>query len=266
MSMAEMIPQRERSGSNKFLVRMLVVLVVCGMLGGVLIFVLIKNSSPQKATTAKTTTTKDSSSTNTTKKTTRSATETTPKSLSLASISTIPIYTEDLTTVPNLLFPYLQKNYGTSGYYRVTIQDKRTNVYIGLRQFFNIYGITAPAGFYDATNDDFILFIYSNKGTNRLGFAANVKDSSALATAMNNWEGSMMQDTDNLFKKLGRKTQTPSGSMKFASSAGANQYRCLSFIPASDNFSLCYAVYNEKYFIFSTSAESIVNVFNQLPK
>jgi hypothetical protein len=71
-----------------------------------------------------------------------------------------------------------------------------------------------------------------------------------------------------MFKLLGRKTQEQTDSMEFKSATAANggQYRLMSFLPAEDNFAIAWINYKQKYFIFSTSNESMNKIFDQLPK
>jgi hypothetical protein len=186
----------------------------------------------------------------------------------LAVISTIPIYTEDLASIPNLISPYLQTPLGSNGYYRISMQNKKDNTKVGLRQFFSIYKINAPQTIYNTASDDFTLFIYSNNGRNRIGFIAPTTDADGLSTVMTGWEGSMQADTDNLFKLLGRKAQPPTSETRFTSASTANgtAYRAMAFAPAGDNYSIAYTVYNGKYLIFTTSKDSLEKIFDQLQK
>jgi hypothetical protein len=257
------------SGNSKLLVRILVILAVVIVIGIALAIILTKNKSsifikgptdnqPAGQTDAKppageTPTTGDGKK------------ETT---VSLAVINTIPIYTENLASVPNLISPYLLAKMESNGYYRIVIQNKKDNTTVGLRQFFDIYKVNAPPLFFSSVSDDFTLFIYSNNGKNRIGFATLITNTNNLQAVMKDWEGSLMQDTDNLFKLLGRKTQSQTANVKFAAANTANgiQYRSMDFLPASDNFSLAYAIYNDKYLIFTTSKDSMGKIFDQLPK
>jgi len=259
------------SEKNKILPRVLVVLAIVGILAVILVIVLTKDNAPAATKTPAATDSTETVKNNKVPAATDSKDGETKKdtnSSPLAVISTIPILTEDLASVPNLISPSLQKSLGANGYYRVTIQNKKDNTKVGLRQFFNIYKVNAPALFYASVSDDFTLFIYSNNGRNRIGFVAPITDSKTLATAVEGWEGSMMQDTANLFKLLGRKTQTQTDNIRFTSSSTPSgaEYRSMDFVPADDNFSIAYATHNGKYFIFTTSKDSLTKIFDQLPK
>ena len=258
----------KQKGSNKLFVRVMVVLVIVAVLGIALVVLLTRNNSPVTVKAPETngaTTSKTGKTVPATGNDTGTAKNTTS---SLAVVSTIPIYTEDLASVPNLIAPYLQTPLGSNGYYRVSIQNKTDNTKVGLKQFFNIYKINAPQVLYSSVSDDFTLFIYSNNGRNRIGFIVPVTNADMLTTTMQGWEGSMQQDTDNFFKLLGRKTQSQASSLKFNSDNAANgtAYRSMDFAPEGDNFSIAYAVYNSKYLIFTTSKDSLEKIFDQLQK
>ena len=258
------------SGKNKLLPRVLVILAAIGILAAILIVILTKNNSPaeKNQNTNNPVTIKNSKTPNENDPENPDETKKEANQSPLATISTIPVLTEDLASVPNLISPSLQTPLGSNGYYRVTVQNKKNNTRVGLRQFFDIYKIEAPSLLYSAVNDDFTLFIYSNNGRNRIGLVAAITNAKTLSTAIEGWEGSMVQDTDNLFKLLGRKTQTQADKIKFSSGSGSGgaPYRFAEFSPAGDNFSIAYAIYKDKYFIFTTSKDSLAKIFDQLPK
>jgi len=271
----EEIIYKNKEGS-KFLIRVFVILLLLGIIGVFLAFILIKNNAPastKKPTSQSPTaispnekTKSETSPENNEEKTTEK--EKSKQVSDLSVISTIPIYTEDLASVPSLILPYLQTSLGTNGYCRVSIQNKKDNTLVGLRQFFNIYKINAPSSFYSSVNDDFTLFIYSNSGKSRLGFVSAVINLNSLNSAISTWKTTIKQDTDNLFRSIGRKTQDAQKNYPFETKttpSGA-KYQSMAFLPASDNFSLNLAIYNDKYFIFTTSADSMSKIFDQLPK
>ncbi|MFZ3074069.1 MAG: hypothetical protein WA093_03000 [Minisyncoccales bacterium] len=263
--------QLKPTGKNKILARALVIVALIGIIGIILAVVLTKNNTPtiiKKTTGGNSTTTTTGKKIDTTEPTAENNKKNNGESPYMATVSTIPIYTEDLASVPNLLSPYLQTSLGSTGYYQVSIVDKKNNSKIGLKQFFNIYKINAPEIFYSSVSDDFTLFIYSNNGKNRLGFVTSAGNAESLETAMEGWEGSLRTDTDNLFKLLGRKTQDPEKELRFKTedSTGGTEYRSMVFLPETDNFSINWAIYNDKYFIFATSADTLKKTFDQLPK
>jgi len=260
----------EPKAKNKFLIRMLVIFILAGILGIAMVMILSKNSDAPvvkktaniPAKTATTTSTEGEKQTPP-----ENENKNNPQPSTLAVISTISIYTEDLASVPNLILPYLRKSLGNAGYYKISLQNKKTNSDIGLKQFLNIFKVNAPTLFYSSVSDDFTLFIYSNNGKNRIGFVTAVTNAESLETAMEGWKGSIAQDTDNLFKLIGRKTQPETSTLKFNSANGGSaQYQTMNFVPAEDNFSIAWAIYQQKHFVFSTSNESISKIFDQLPK
>jgi hypothetical protein len=101
-----------------------------------------------------------------------------------------------------------------------------------------------------------------------MGFVTATDSGADLKKAMTDWEPNLATNTDNLFKFLGRKTQSATATLKFDSDATSDniQYRTLAFSPATDNYSIAYTVYKNKYLVFSTSNESLIKIFAQLPK
>ena len=257
----------EKPGGNKMMVRILVVLLVVAVIGIALALILTKNNSPaptKKDDPTKTDTTKTGSSKDDSPDTGNDNRQLT----TLATVSTIPIVTDDLASVPNLILPYTKTTLDEAGYHKITIQNKKNNTYVGLRQFLNIYKINAPSAFYSSVNDDFILFIYANKTKNRIGFATQINDEQGIKTAMNDWEEKMVSDTNNFYNLIGRKTQDDPDSLEFKSNTASNGtvYRSLTFAPAADTYTISYAIYNSKWLIFTTSEEALIKIFDQLPK
>ncbi|MCU0652641.1 MAG: hypothetical protein MUD10_00080 [Candidatus Pacebacteria bacterium] len=261
---ADQVIGASKTGGNKTLVRIIVVLVLLGILGIAITLVLLKNGSPTP------TGGEEPSEETTIKKPGEEETPAKPvkPTTTLAVLETKTIYTEDAASIPNVLFPYLQSPFDSDGYYRIIIQNKKDKTNISLRQFFSVFKVTAPASFYSAASDDFILFIYANKGKNRLGIVTTTDNANGLKKALADWEPNMVANTDNLFKFLGRKTQSATATLKFDSDATSDnvQYRTLVFSPATDNYAIAYTIYKEKYLALTTSNEAMIKIFNQLPK
>ena len=138
---------------------------------------------------------------------------------------------------------------------------------MGLRQLFDIFKIKAPSGLLNDLNNDATIFLYSNQGQNRFGFIASTSSTADVAQIMKGWENTMEQDTDGLFKFLGKKlpSKTP-GNFQNAT-AGTQQvvYRYNFFQPDSANLGICYTTY-KNYLIFASSANSLTQIFSQLPQ
>jgi len=83
---------------------------------------------------------------------------------------------------------------------------------------------------------------------------------------MRGWETTIDQDTDALFKFLGKK-QAPKQPGVFQNGVSNNNipYRYIYFQPESANLGIFYAVY-QNYFIFTSSAQSLTQIFDQLPQ
>jgi hypothetical protein len=255
-------PSAEKSGGNKFVIGLLIVFLLAGILGIVLVVALSQNN--RELITKK-------PSTQTPQTATTTATGEAGKKIDtsiLSVVSTITIYADDLNNIPNSIFPYLQKSLGDNGYYRILIKNKKNDSIVGLRQFFNIYKINAPSLFYTSIDDNFTLFIYANNNQNRLGFITEIKKYDSLRTALNSWEKTAVADTNDLFKLINRKNQDNSDSLKFndTNASSGIKYRSMSFSPTSDNFAIAWIAYKEKYFIFTTSNDSMAKIFSQLPK
>ena len=254
---------KPKAGGNKFLARIIVILILAGILGIIMVVILSKNN--ESIVVKKTDKSEETKPSDRTKE--EQPKKDTEKASPLSFISTITIYTEDSNNVPNSIYPYLKKDFGTNGYYELSLQNRQTNTKIGLKQFFDIYKINAPSIFYAALSNDFTVFLYSNNGQNRIGFLTEIINSNLLETALSGWEQSVAQDTDNFFKLLGRKTQTASTpEFNDIAATSGTSYRLMEFTPIQDNFALAWANYKQKYFIFSTSDNSITKIFDQLPK
>jgi len=259
----------ERPTGNKMMVRILVVLLLLAIVGIALALILRKNESTTPAKNNETETKTDTTAKTNSDKDDSSGTMKNDRQLTtLATISTIPIVTDDLASVPNLILPYTKTTLEETGYHKLVIQNKKNNTYVGLKQFLNIYKINAPSAFYSSVSDDFILFIYANKTKNRIGFATQVTDEQGIKAAMSDWEERIVADTNNFYNLIGRKTQNDPDSLEFKSNTASNGtvYRSLTFAPGSDAYTISYAVYNSKWLIFTTSEEALIKIFDQLPK
>jgi len=85
---------------------------------------------------------------------------------------------------------------------------------------------------------------------------------------MTNWEPKMVSDMNNFYNLIGRKAQDNPETLQFKSNTTANGvfYRSLTFTPATDAYTISYAIYNSKWLIFTTSEEALIKIFDQLTK
>lgn len=164
----------------------------------------------------------------------------------------------DITAIPQMVSQIMQKTYENEGYSRILFQNTKENKIIGLKEFMSAFPVTVPEKILAGLEDDFTLFVYSSKGTNRLGFVA--KTNSDISSEVSLWEKTMEADTQNLFAVLGKKDKALASSFKSSSYQG-NAFRFLTI--SKDDFGICYSLFNN-YFIFATSFESIKGSFGAL--
>ena len=247
------------SKKSNLLARILIIFAVIAVLGIVLAVILIKNGGEPVVV-------KDDP------KPAGGATSNPPEEKPAApaivtTISTVTIYVDNIANIPSSISPYMRKKFDANGYHALSIIDKSTGKKIGLKQFFNAYKVSAPSVLYNSVKDDCEFFIYANNGKNRIGFAAGITNTAMIEPAMAGWEGSIVKDTENLFRLLGRKALDESGSFSFADGGTASAtYKIMNFAPPEDEFAIAWTNYRQTYFIFSTSNNSMIKIFNQLPK
>ncbi len=187
-----------------------------------------------------------------------------PASL-IAAISTLNIKANDDSGVPDALSGYLQRKFEGEGYYRILVQNKN-NDYLGFKEFLALFNTHIPDGLFSHLTNNFTLFIYASKGDNRLGFVAEISDPAGLDALLKKWEGTMEKDFDGLLKFLGKtKNASPSFFKTGTIPNSKTTFRYLSFPlpPSNINSGLCYAT-TDKYFILTSSGESLIKIFNQL--
>jgi len=160
-----------------------------------------------------------------------------------------------------IALPQLLSNiFEPDSFTRVLIENKKENKVLGLKEFFEVFGIETPEGLLDKFGDDFTLFIYSSQDTNRLGFVTEVLDKEGLADLLVSWENTMESDTENLFTVLGKEGLASISYFRTASYQG-RVFRYISFPP--DNFGICWAIIDD-YFLFTSSGESMIKLMNLL--
>jgi len=77
----------------------------------------------------------------------------------ISTVSTNTIITDNVNSLQALIAPYLITNRATDGYYRLLIQNKQTDSYIGLRQLFDAFQVKPPAALLRDLNDE-ATFLY----------------------------------------------------------------------------------------------------------
>ena len=187
-----------------------------------------------------------------------------PASL-ITAISTLNIKANDDSGVPDALSAYLLRKFEGEGYYRILVQNKN-NDYLGLKEFLALFNTNIPDSLFSHLTNNFTLFVYASKGDNRLGFVAEISDPTGLDSLLKKWEGTMEKDFDGLLKFLGKtKNASPSFFKTGTIPNSKTTFRYLSFPlpPSNINSGLCYAT-TDKYFILTSSGESLIKIFNQL--
>jgi len=256
----------------------LVVLLIFAVIGGVGTFIMLSKmqqaapkppvkTTEKKQTVTKTATAQQNQTGNGANQTPAQTTPGgAPQSL-ISTVSNISIITDNLSSVPSLISPYLTTNRDVDGYYRLLILDKTNNTYISLRQLFDIFKIKSPAALLNDLGENATIFLYSNRGQNRFGFIASTSNASGVAQIMKGWENTMERDGDGLFKFLG-KQQSSKQPGEFQNGMTGDQqmtYRYIFFQPESANLGICYGTYRN-YFIFASSVEGLTQIISQLPQ
>lgn len=173
-----------------------------------------------------------------------------------------PVGVADTATgTASALFENLVKPFAPSTFNRILLLKEGADAFMGLKEFFDAFQIQTPAGLVDKLDNGFNLFVYSNdKGANSLGFIAKINDPTGLADMLSAWEGTIGQDTANLFSVLGKTGPGTTSAFKQATRAGVT-FRYVSFKP--DNLGICWAISGDK-FIFTSSGETMIKTIDKL--
>jgi hypothetical protein len=167
----------------------------------------------------------------------------------------------DVTTETNpALASILSIPFPDNIFNRILLIGEGASQYIGLREFFNLLPMVAPQNVLEKLDNEFTLFVYSNKGVNRLGFVARISDQTGLTDAISSWESTMEADTTSLFNLLGKTGSGPTAAFKSATKTGVT-FRYLSFKP--DNLGICWAITGDR-FIFTSSGEAMIKTIDKL--
>ena len=145
---------------------------------------------------------------------------------------------------------------------RILIKNPKENKILGLKEFFELFEIKAPAALFNKLNNNFTLFVYSSQGINRLGFATKIEQEQELINLLNSWEPSMEQDTEELFKVLGKQDPALASSFKEAVREEV-AFRFLTISKA--DFGICYASIDD-YFVFTTSFGGMEKAIEKIKK
>ncbi|HOX30372.1 MAG TPA: hypothetical protein P5080_04480 [Candidatus Paceibacterota bacterium] len=278
LSLSEDLPAKSSSG-KKLMIRILILLVSLAVIGGIVLIVFTKKSNDkpneEEPNTEEPAGDDDSTGDDDNDDSTGdddnddstgdddSEPPAEPTSL-ISTVSTLNIK-GDGTDIPDKLSAYLERKFEGEGYYRILIQNK-DDEYIGVREFFDLFDSKTPDNLFDHLSGNFTLFVYASKGDNRLGLIAEISDPDGFESLMKKWETTMEKDLGGFFKFLGKtKNASPSFFKTGSIPNSQTKFRYLSFPlpPSNTNSGLCYAS-NDKYFILTSSGESLIKIFNQL--
>jgi hypothetical protein len=275
--LTEDLPEKS-SGGKKLMIRVLILLVCLAVIGGIVLMVFTKkstdngnklnseepagddDSSPDDDSSGD----DDSSPDDDSSGDDDSQPPTEPASL-ITAISTLDIKGSGSADIPDKLNAYLESKFEGEGYYRILIQNEKKE-YFGVKEFLGLFNSKTPSGLFDHLTNNFTLFVYASKGDNRLGFVAEISNPEGFENLVKKWEGTMEKDLDGWFKFQGKtKNASPSFFKTGSVPNSGTKFRYLSFPlpPSNTNSGLCYAV-TDKYFILTSSGESLIKVFNQL--
>ncbi len=160
--------------------------------------------------------------------------------------------------IPLLLSQIIKEDLGENQLTRILIKNTEENKILGLKEFFESFAVTSPQDFYEKTENNFTLFIYSSQGENRLGFIVETKEE--LLSLLKDWETTMEADFEDLFLVLGKTGPAPISEFKEAGYED-EVFRYLSF--PSENFGVCWALV-DNYFILTSSGESILRTIDKI--
>jgi len=157
------------------------------------------------------------------------------------------------------LSQFLGKKSAADTFTRILIKDSKENKILGLKEFFEVFKIRTPENFYQKTEEDFTLFVYSQEEGERIGFITKIKEESGLEELLKSWEPTMETDFGNLFAIMNKQGRALFPYFKNASYRGISfRYQTFS-IP---HFGICYSISNQ-YFIFTSSGKSIMKIIEQ---
>ncbi len=210
-----------------------------------------------------------------------------------ASVETTPVSTPEITPPASLILLTKTKNLsietyaelqntffdnilqpvdGQEEFSRILIKNTTKNQFLGLKEFFEAFGVAAPADFYDKVDNDFTLFTYASSGEARLGFIIKVNNKEGLADLMKSWEPTMQNDFSQLFAK-GLKKPLAALSPVFRNAFfKTHLFRYQTF--ATNDFGICYGIMSKlaapegsttkinDYLVFTTSGKSMLKIID----
>jgi peptidoglycan hydrolase-like protein with peptidoglycan-binding domain len=147
---------------------------------------------------------------------------------------------------------------------RIIIKNNSENKIIGLKEFIDYLKIRTPEGFLETLDNNFTLFIYSQKEGNRLGFATKIFDKNKLEYILINQENKIKEDYKTFFNLLVE--EKPPLFPYFRNSRDVKGYTGPNFryqTLDSKDIGINYLI-SDNYFVFTSSWESMKEVIKRL--
>jgi len=168
----------------------------------------------------------------------------------------------NLKEIPDNFYKVLKKLLPEDNFTGILIKNQTDNKIIGLKEFLHGFNIKSPENFEQNIGKDWISFIYTQPEGKRIGFIVNTEQNQNLEEILKDWEVSMEQDFENIFKLMGKEKPAAMAYFNSLDYNGVNiRYQTFS----TEDFGICYAV-SDNYFIWTSSIESIKKLIDKLPE
>lgn len=153
----------------------------------------------------------------------------------------------------------LEKELEEGTYLRVLIKDLKENRFLGLKEFFAAINVKIPDDFYSSLDNEFTLFVFSQKEGKRLGFVTRILKE-GFEDILRDLESTMEEDFNSLFVLMNKKDPGLVSYFKDTSYQGtAIRYQTFS----RQDLGICYSLF-EDYFVFTSSFQSIKTTLDGL--
>lgn len=177
-----------------------------------------------------------------------------------------------------LLSTALQNARPDNYFTKLSITNQPQNQILGLKEFFQALGVTAPDKFYSALNNDSTLFIYSyaeatstsatsTPSKNILGLVTPILNKDLLLQAMAQWELTIIPDAKGLFELYDEWSETAVASCLSCQSFNDLTFKGVTFHyrplhPIAD-FGIAWAIKGD-YFLYTLSQKGMTGTINNL--
>lgn len=177
--------------------------------------------------------------------------------------ATTTIKIKNFNNLPKPLADTFKKDFPKGQLTGILVKDTTQDKFLKLSDFFDVFQITPPEGFYRRVDNNFTLFVYTPaKGRNSLGFVTKIKEKDGLKNSLRLWEKTMEKDFKKLSLCLGERKPavSPIFTEKYYKEA---TFRYITLSPSPDYFGICYGIYKD-YFIYSSSCHNTIKVIDLL--